>query len=89
MEGGDYSSFIPITICTFNVHGCRGDLKQKRLANLIRSEGIDIIGMQEIDHDTASKLAGMLGYGFSFAFADYKGNALLTKFPLLDVRLFK
>ena len=89
-----------VRIMTYNIHhgvGADGKLDLQRIADLIRSERIDIVGLQEIDRgversekrDVIAELSRLTGMQFYFAKnityqgGDY-GNAVLTRFPVLE-----
>ena len=87
-------------IMTYNIRagrGMDGRLSLSRIAQVIGAESPDVVALQEVDsqrrrstyQDQAHVLAEMLGYHCVFVHArrwtrgEY-GNALLTRFPLLD-----
>ena len=89
-----------IRVMTYNIHhgvGADGSLDLQRIANLIREERIDIVGLQEIDRgversqkrDVIGELSKLTGMQFYFAKnivyqgGDY-GNAVLTRFPVVE-----
>jgi len=87
-------------VATYNIHSCVGvDRRRKpdRIAEVIRSLEADIVGLQEVEGrrsrskiDQAEHLAGRLGLNLVEGplLLEGKGgygNALLTRFPVLDV----
>jgi len=92
---------VHITVATYNIHRCIGTDRRydaARVAAVLREIGADILALQEVenrgDESHASLqldyLAGELGLtavpGLSIVrhWKEY-GNALLTRFPVLDV----
>jgi len=85
-------------VMTYNIHhgeGLDGKVDLERIASLIKTEGADIVALQEVDRgvartarrDLATELAVLTGMtavfsnNFHFQGGEY-GNAVLTKFPV-------
>lgn len=90
------STFIAMT---YNIHhgeGTDGKLDLKRIADLIRGEGADLVALQEVDRGVRrtdrrdlpkelSELTGMQSVfhnNFSFQGGEY-GNAILSRYPIV------
>lgn len=93
---------VSVRFMTYNIRSARGmdgRLNLERIARVIRAENPDIVALQEVDfnrprtrrQDQALELASLLGYHHAFEAArswpgsEY-GNALLSRFPLVDCR---
>jgi endonuclease/exonuclease/phosphatase family metal-dependent hydrolase len=91
-----------LCIASYNIHSCVGtDLRRKpsRIAEVIKQLGCEIIALQEVDNQPGdhaesmqleyfSKSLGMTavpGLRMIRKTGEY-GNALLTRFPILDVK---
>ena len=89
-----------IRVMTYNIHhgeGADGKIDTTRIAELIRKENVDIVGLQEIDRgvarsarrDLIAELASETGMHFCFGKnivyqgGDY-GNAVLSRFPIVS-----
>ena len=87
-------------VMTFNIHhgvGPDGQLDLKRVAALINTQRVDIVGLQEVDRgvarserrDLIAELAKLTGMNFYFdKNIDYQGgqygNAVLSRFPIVS-----
>ena len=91
----------PLTfrVMTYNVHQGFdvGDIPSlDRIADTISHEGPDVVVLQEVvrgwliddQHDVLGYLAGRLGMGYVFGpnIGDLYGNAILSRYPITDVR---
>jgi endonuclease/exonuclease/phosphatase family metal-dependent hydrolase len=91
-----------LRVATYNVHGCVGIDRQRseaRVAEVIASMRVDLIGLQELDAnrarseriDQAAAIAHQLGWHHIFhpalrnAEEEY-GNAIVSRFPLVRRR---
>lgn len=88
-----------LRVATYNVHGCvgsDGERSESRIAEVIASMSVDIVGLQELDLnrtrsagvDQAALIAKQLGWHHLFEAAmrhanneDY-GNAIISRFPI-------
>jgi endonuclease/exonuclease/phosphatase family metal-dependent hydrolase len=86
-----------VRVATYNVHGCVGMDRQRsegRIAEVIASMSVDIVGLQELDlrrwrssgADQAALIAAQLGWKHLFHPAmrsgnEQYGNAILSRFP--------
>ncbi|HEX8678999.1 MAG TPA: endonuclease/exonuclease/phosphatase family protein [Chthoniobacterales bacterium] len=88
-----------LRVATYNVHGCvglDGNRSESRIAEVIASMSVDIVGLQELDLnrarsagvDQAALIAKQLGWHHLFAAAmrhasneDY-GNAVISRYPI-------
>lgn len=90
----------PVRVMTYNVHmgfDTTGRVSLEELAAVIRSQRPDIVGLNEIDRgwlttgsiDVLPALADAVGLPYVFAPAadEVWGNALLSRFPITDVRV--
>ncbi len=91
-----------LRVATYNVHGCVGIDRQrseKRIAEVIASMQVDLVGLQELDLgrarsagvDQAQAIAAELGWQFLFEPAmrraeEQYGNAVISRFPLTHAR---
>ncbi len=91
-----------LRVATYNVHGCVGTdgaRSEERIAEVIASLYVDIIGLQELDLnrgrsrrvDQAARIAACLGWHALFHPAVEKeseqyGDAILSRFPLTPRR---
>ena len=90
---------VRIKVMTYNIHhaeGTDGHVNVKRIADLIRDSGADVVALQEVDRGVErtnkidimtmlSDLTGMtyaFGKNIEFQGGDY-GNGFLTRFPIL------
>jgi endonuclease/exonuclease/phosphatase family metal-dependent hydrolase len=88
-----------IRVCTYNIHSAKGheeDSSIERVATVLASPPLDLIGLQEVAGDLfgetnqASELAGLLDLGWLYAptrkklFSANFGSALLSRYPLTD-----
>jgi endonuclease/exonuclease/phosphatase family metal-dependent hydrolase len=87
-----------LRVATYNVHGCRGIdgvRSEKRIAEVIASLGVDVIGLQELDLnrsrsagiDQAGLIAEQLGWQRVFHPAmqianEQYGDAILSRWPM-------
>ncbi|MDQ3198208.1 MAG: endonuclease/exonuclease/phosphatase family protein [Verrucomicrobiota bacterium] len=87
-----------IRVATYNVHGCVGMDKERseaRIAEVIASMEVDIVGLQELDLsrrrsggvDQAGVIAERLGWHWHFQAAmrwgdEHYGDAILSRYPL-------
>lgn len=87
-----------LRVATYNVHGCVGmDRKRSeaRIAEIIASLSVDIVGLQELDHnrsrsaaiDQAGTIAQQLGWHHFFHPAmrraeELYGDAILSRYPI-------
>jgi endonuclease/exonuclease/phosphatase family metal-dependent hydrolase len=87
-----------LRVATYNVHGCVGTDRQRseaRVAEVIASMKVDLVGLQELDAnrarseriDQAAAIAQQLGWHHIFHPAirhadEQYGNAILSRFPL-------
>ncbi len=96
-----------IRVMTYNIHvgvGMDKKLDLSRIADVIKREHVDIVGLQEVDRgvertqriDEIAELAKLTNMDYAFAFnLKYQGGqygvAILSRFPILatDHRLFK
>jgi endonuclease/exonuclease/phosphatase family metal-dependent hydrolase len=91
----------PLTfrVMTYNVHQGFdvGDIPAlDRIADTISHEGPDVVVLEEVvrgwliddQHDVLGYLAGRLGFGYVYGptIGDLYGNAILSRYPLADVR---
>jgi endonuclease/exonuclease/phosphatase family metal-dependent hydrolase len=91
----------PLTfrVMTYNVHQGfdGGDIPAlDRIADTISHEGPDVLVLQEVvrgwliddQHDVLGYLAGRLGLGYVYGptIGDLYGNAILSRYPITDVR---
>ena len=93
------TSNTTIRIMTYNIHhgeGVDGHINLDRIATLIHSANVDLIGLQEVDRhadrshnlDMIKTLAHLTGMNWAFGKnlelqnGDY-GNGILTRFPIL------
>jgi len=91
-----------LRVMSFNIRHGRGEDQRvdlRRIAEVIRSSGADVVGLQEVDRflprsgmvDEAAELARMLGMRHCFAASltfgtgEY-GNALLSRYPIAESR---
>lgn len=88
-----------LRIATYNVHGCVGTDRQRsesRIAQVIASMSVDIVGLQELDlgrarsghADQAALIASELGWNYHFHPAmrngdEQYGNAVVSRFPIV------
>ncbi|CAN5368016.1 endonuclease/exonuclease/phosphatase family protein [soil metagenome] len=88
-----------LRVATYNVHGCVGPdgrRSESRIAEVISSLNVDIIGLQELDlnrrrsagTDQAGLIAGQLGWTSYFHPAmsrseEHYGDAVLCRYPML------
>lgn len=90
----------PVRVMTYNVHmgyDTAGRVSIDELAAVIRSQRPDIVGLNEVDRgwlttgsvDVLPALADAVGLPYVFAPAadEVWGNALLSRFPITDVRV--
>ena len=93
------ASELSFRVMTYNVHQGfdAGDIPSlDRLADTISHEGPDVLVLEEVvrgwliddRHDVLGYLAGRLGmtYVFDPTIGDLYGNAILSKYPLTDVK---
>src|SRR5215213_1922845 len=87
-----------LRVATYNVHGCVGMDRQRseaRIAEVIASMSVDIVGLQELDSnrlrsaqvDQAALIAQQLGWHHLFHPAmrnadEQYGNAIISRYPL-------
>src|SRR5215213_6456117 len=87
-----------LRVATYNVHGCVGIDRQRsetRIADVIASMSVDIVGLQELDlgrarsahADQAALIAAELGWKYHFHPAmrsgdEQYGNAIVSRFPI-------
>lgn len=92
---------VRLNVMSYNIHvGVGMDKKQdlKRIAEVIRSQRVDIVGLQEVDRgvertgrvDEIKELARLTGMDYAFAHnLDYQGGqygvAVLSRFPILAI----
>jgi endonuclease/exonuclease/phosphatase family metal-dependent hydrolase len=91
---------VTVRVMAWNIHhgeGLDGKVDLGRIAEVIRSQRVDVVGLQEVDkgvartggRDFPAELAALTGMtavfanNFSFQGGEY-GNAILTRFPLLS-----
>jgi len=89
---------VRVRVMSFNIHhgeGLDGRVDLERIAELIKHERIDLVGLQEVDKGTArtgrrdfpAELARITGFtcvfsnNFNFQGGEY-GNAILSRFPV-------
>ena len=88
-----------LRVATYNVHGCVGIDRQRsesRIAEVIASMSVDIVGLQELDlgrvrsgrADQAALIAAQLGWKYHFHPAmrsgdEQYGNAIVSRFPIV------
>jgi len=96
------SSAPRLRVATYNVHGCVGLARQRseaRIAEVIASMSVDVIGLQELDMgrkrsagvDQAEIIAKQLGWNHLFESAiqvvdEHYGIAMLSRYPLTHRR---
>lgn len=89
-----------LRVCSYNIRhgeGMDGKIDIKRIADLLRKSGAELIALQEVDkncarsrnRDIAQELANLLGMHYHFEkFMNYDGGeygmAILSKFPILE-----
>ncbi|MBA2268987.1 MAG: endonuclease/exonuclease/phosphatase family protein [Chthoniobacterales bacterium] len=87
-----------LRVATYNVHGCvgmDGKRSESRIAEVIASLSVDIVGLQELDHnrarsaaiDQAGTIAKQLGWHHFFHPAmrrteELYGDAILSRYPI-------
>jgi len=87
-----------LRVATYNVHGCvgiDGQRSESRIAEVIASTAVDVIGLQEVDAfrarsagvDQAALIAAKLGWQHFFHPAmrsadEQYGNAIISRYPL-------
>ena len=82
-----------LQVATYNIHGTKGTDGVRDLNRTAQAiKGADIIALQEVHtswkSNQAEQLAATTGLGYLFIptlrrwFRDYRGNALLTRFPI-------
>jgi endonuclease/exonuclease/phosphatase family metal-dependent hydrolase len=87
-----------LRVATYNVHGCvgiDGQRSEARIAEVIASMSVDIVGLQELDlgrqrsahADQAALIAEKLGWKYHFHPAmrsgdEQYGNAVVSRFPI-------
>ncbi|HEX8336739.1 MAG TPA: endonuclease/exonuclease/phosphatase family protein, partial [Pyrinomonadaceae bacterium] len=92
---------VRLKVMSYNIHvGVGMDKKQdlKRIADVIRGERVDLVGLQEVDRgvertgrvDEIKELARLTGMDYAFAHnLDYQGGqygvAVLSRFPILAI----
>ncbi len=92
---------VHLTVMSYNIHvGVGMDKKQdlKRIADVIKGYGCDLVGLQEVDRgvqrtgrvDEIKELARLTGMDYAFAHnLDYQGGqygvAVLSRFPILAI----
>lgn len=97
------STGAELRVLTYNIHhaeGTDGVIDYARLARMIQAFEPDVVALQEVDRmtgrvervDQIQRLAELTGMHFTFGKAmDYDGgeygNAILSRFPLSDVRV--
>jgi endonuclease/exonuclease/phosphatase family metal-dependent hydrolase len=94
----DQEGAFALRVMTYNIHhgeGLDGKVDLPRIADLIKREGADIVGLQEVDkgmertarRDLGAELAALTGLtcvfsnNYSIQGGEY-GNAVLTRFPV-------
>ncbi len=94
------STNMTIRVMTYNIHhaeGMDGNINLDRIATLINSAKVDLVGLQEMDRyadrshnlDMVTELAHLTGMYWAFGKnlelknGDY-GNGILSSFPILD-----
>ena len=97
---GKKTNNMTIRVMTYNIHhgeGIDGHINLDRIATLIHSANVDLIGLQEVDRhadrshnlDMIKTLAHLTNTHWAFGKnlelqnGDY-GNGILTRFPILD-----
>src|SRR4029450_1273711 len=91
-----------LRVATYNVHGCvgmDGQRSEARIAEVIASMSVDIVGLQELDlgrprsahADQVALIAKQLGWKYHFHPAMHSGdeqygNAIVSRFPIALTR---
>lgn len=92
---------VRLTVMSYNIHvgvGMDKKLDLKRIADVIKVYGCDLVGLQEVDRgvertgrvDEIKELARLTGMDYAFAHnLDYQGGqygvAILSRFPILAI----
>lgn len=92
---------VRLTVMSYNIHvgiGMDKKLDLKRIADVIKLYGCDLVGLQEVDRgvertgrvDEIKELARLTGMDYAFAHnLDYQGGqygvAILSRFPILAI----
>jgi endonuclease/exonuclease/phosphatase family metal-dependent hydrolase len=92
---------VRLTVMSYNIHvgvGMDKQLDLKRIADVIKLHGCDLVGLQEVDRgvertgrvDEIKELARLTGMDYAFAHnLDYQGGqygvAILSRYPILAI----
>ncbi len=98
-QGPALTAARPLKVMTFNIRhaeGLDGRVSTERIAEVIRSSGADVVGLQEVDRrmprsgfqDEVRQIAARLGYDYAFgrnlgAGPVGYGNAVLSRYPIV------
>ena len=94
---------LALTVATLNVHGVSSDARLRLLADALKAEGADVVGVQELDKNTGRsggrdwtrELAAAAGYPY-YAFTAATafdggqfGTAILSRYPIIAAKSFR